>query len=300
MFFKIINRRYIRTRVVQFVYSNSILADDSDKNIQEFSNSIHNSLDLLYCSIDLIKEIRSHFLSIQTKKNSFKVIVDNSYFIFYSSIDIPKEKRSLIIDWGLNYNYIDDIKKRFVENNISVKNKSDKEDLNFFVSFFSDIICKSEILYDFIQDQNITWTDDIPIINTYIIHISKKIDVRSPSSFKIPYIDDYENEIIFGQKLISHVFDNRDKLKSYLDGRIPNWDIKRIAKIDLALIISAIAELIYFSDIPVKSSINEYIELSKEYSSPKSSVFINGVLDKISKDLTKDGTISKSGRGLIT
>ena len=68
MFFKIINRRYIRTRVVQFVYSNSILADDSDKNIQEFSNSIHNSLDLLYCSIDLIKEIRSHFLSIQTKK----------------------------------------------------------------------------------------------------------------------------------------------------------------------------------------------------------------------------------------
>ena len=89
-------------------------------------------------------------------------------------------------------------------------------------------------------------------------------------------------------------------MKSYLDGRIPNWDIKRIAKIDLALIISAIAELIYFSDIPIKSSINEYIEISKEYSSPKSSVFINGVLDKIIKDLTKDGTISKSGRGLIT
>ena len=100
--------------------------------------------------------------------------------------------------------------------------------------------------------------------------------------------------------MISQVFKNNNELKSFLDGRIPNWDTKRIAQIDLAIIISAIAELIYFPLIPVKVSINEYIEISKEYSSPKSCVFINGVLDKIIKDLTEDGTISKSGRGLIT
>ena len=76
MFFKIINRRYIRTRVVQFVYSNSILEDDFDKNILDFRNSISNSLDLLYCSIDLIKEIRDHFFSIQTTKQSFEIILD--------------------------------------------------------------------------------------------------------------------------------------------------------------------------------------------------------------------------------
>ena len=305
MFFKIINRRYIRTRVVQFVYSNSILADDSDKNMLEFRNSISNSLDLLYCSIDLIKEIRNHFISIQTKNKSFKIIVENSYFIFYSNLKIPKGKRGLAINWELNYNYIDDIKKRFFESDIFLKNisnekESDKDDLNFFISFFSEIVCNSEILYEFIQDQNITWTDDIPIINSYIIAISNEIDTKIKSSFKIPDINDYKEEIVFGEKLISQVFKNNNELKSFLDGRIPNWDTKRIAQIDLAIIISAIAELIYFPLIPVKVSINEYIEISKEYSSPKSCVFINGVLDKIIKDLTEDGTISKTGRGLIT
>ena len=134
----------------------------------------------------------------------------------------------------------------------------------------------------------------------YIIDISNEIETKIKSSFKIPDINDYKEEIVFGEKLISQVFKNKNELKSFLDGRIPNWDTKRIAQIDLAIIISAIAEFIYFPLIPVKVSINEYIEISKEYSSPKSSVFINGVLDKIIKDLTKDGTISKSGRGLIT
>ena len=224
---------------------------------------------------------------------------------FYSNLKIPKGKRGLTINWELNYNYIDDIKKRFFESEIFLKNisnekESDKDDLNFFISFFSEIVCNSEILYEFIQDQNITWTDDIPTINSYIIAISKEIDTKIKSSFKIPDINDYKEEIIFGEKLISQVFKNKNELKSFLDGRIPNWDTERIAQIDLAIIISAIAELIYFPLIPVKVSINEYIEISKEYSSPKSSVFINGVLDKIIKDLTEDGTISKSGRGLIT
>lgn len=299
MFFKIINRRYIRIRVIQFVYSNSVLEADLDKNMLDFRNSISNSLDLLYCSIDLIKEIRSHFTSIQTKKKSFKVILDNPYINFLSNLNIPT-KRGITINWKLNSNYINDIKKRFIEDEISGKNKSEKEDLNFFLYFFSEIIWSSEILYEFIQDENITWTDDIPTINSYIISIVKDLDINKKNTFKIPLINDYKDEILYGEKLIKQVFDNNDKLKSFLDGRIPNWDTKRIAQIDLAILISAIAELIYFPFIPVKVTINEYIEISKEYSSPKSSVFINGVLDKIIKDLTEDGTISKSGRGLIT
>jgi len=265
----------------------------------DFRNSISNSLDLLYCSIDLIKEIRDHLFSIQTTKQSFEIILENTYINFLCNLNIP-EKREMIINWESNSNYIDDIKKRFIENDISKKNIIDNEHLDSFIYFFSEIIWSSEILYDFIQDQNITWTDDIPIINSYIISIVKDLDVNKKNSFKIPNIKDYEEEITFGEKLIKQVFDKNNKLKSFLDGRIPNWDTKRIAQIDLAILISAIAELIYFPLIPVKVTINEYIEISKEYSSPKSSVFINGVLDKIIKDLTGDGTISKTGRGLIT
>ena len=299
MFFKIINRRYIRSRVIQFVYSDLILEDNIDKNILDFRKSVSDSLDLLYCSIDFIKEVKNHFFSIQTKKKSFEIILNNPYINFLSNIYIP-DKRGVTINWELNSNYIDDVKRRFIEKESSIKGKSDKEDLNFFIYFFSEIIWNSEILYEFIQDQNITWTDDIPIINSYIISIVKDLDLDKQSKFKLPEIKDYKEEIIFGEKLIKEVFDNKDKLKSYLDGRVPNWDTKRIAQIDLTILISAIAELIYFPLIPIKVTINEYIEISKEYSSPKSNVFINGVLDKIVKDLSEDGTISKTGRGLIT
>ena len=299
MFFKIINRRYIRTRVIQFVYSNLVLEDNSDRNILDFGNSLSNSLDLLYCSIDLIKEIRKHFLSNQTAKKTFQIILDNPYFNFLSDLNIPT-KRGITINWDLNSNYINDIKKRYIENEFPQKNKSKNKDLDFFIYFFSEIIWSSEILYEFIQDQNITWTDDIPMINSYIVSIAKEHDLNKKSMFKIPEVNNYKNEIVFGKKLIKQVFDNKDKLKSFLDGRIPNWDTERIAQIDLSILISAIAELIYFPLIPVKVTINEYIEISKEYSSPKSSVFINGVLDKIIKDLTDDGTILKTGRGLIT
>ncbi len=299
MFFKIINRRYIRSRVIQFVYSDLILDDNIDKNIIDFRKSVSDSLDLLYCSIDFIKEVKNHFLSIQTKKKSFEIILNNPYINFLSNIYIP-DKRGLTINWELNSNYIDDVKRRFIEKESSIKGKSDKEDLNFFIYFFSEIIWNSEILYEFIQDQNITWTDDIPIINSYIISIVKDLDLDKQSKFRLPEIKDYKEEIIFGEKLIKEVLDNKDKIKSYLDGRVPNWDTKRIAQIDLTILISAIAELIYFPLIPIKVTINEYIEISKEYSSPKSNVFINGVLDKIVKDLSEDGTISKTGRGLIT
>ena len=299
MFFKIINRRYIRSRVIQFVYSDLILEDNIDKNILDFRKSVSDSLDLLYCSIDFIKEVKNHFFSIQTKKKSFEIILNNPYINFLSNIYIP-DKRGLTINWELNSNYIDDVKRRFIERESSIKGKYDKGDLDFFIYFFSEIIWNSEILYEFIQDQNITWTDDIPIINSYIISIVKDLDLDKQSKFRLPEIKDYKEEIIFGEKLIKEVFDNKDKLKSYLDGRVPNWDTKRIAQIDLTILISAIAELIYFPLIPIKVTINEYIEISKEYSSPKSNVFINGVLDKIVKDLSEDGTISKTGRGLIT
>ena len=92
----------------------------------------------------------------------------------------------------------------------------------------------------------------------------------------------------------------RDRLKNHLIGRTPNWDSERIAKIDYAILLTSIAELLYFPSIPPKVTINEYIEIAKEFSSPSSGKFINGVIDKLIKDLTEKGLIVKTGRGLIS
>ena len=105
---------------------------------------------------------------------------------------------------------------------------------------------------------------------------------------------------MFGQELFDYVIANYDNLKLKIEGRTPNWDSDRIARIDYVILITAIAELIYFSSIPTKVSINEFIDIAKDFSTPSSGKFVNGVLDKIAKDLIGQGLIVKSGRGLIT
>ena len=109
-----------------------------------------------------------------------------------------------------------------------------------------------------------------------------------------------EDEIEFGQELLNQVVKEYDYLKEHLVGRTPNWESDRIAKIDYIILITSIAELIYFPSIPTKVSLNEYIEIAKEFSSPSSGKFVNGVIDNIVKDLTNKGLIVKKGRGLIS
>ena len=94
--------------------------------------------------------------------------------------------------------------------------------------------------------------------------------------------------------------ENFDYLKSNIEGRTPNWDSERIAQIDYIILITSIAELIYFQTIPIKVTINEYIEIVKEFSTPVSGKFVNGVIDSVVKDFIKQGLIVKTGRGLIT
>jgi N utilization substance protein B len=98
---------------------------------------------------------------------------------------------------------------------------------------------------------------------------------------------------------LEKVISKEEELQKELEGRTPNWDNDRIATLDAILIKMAIAELIYFPSIPTKVTMNEYIEISKDYSTPKSNVFINGILDKVIKDLEASNRIKKSGRGLI-
>ena len=298
-----LNRRHIRSMVIQSIYSNSVELLDHSTLKTHISKSSTTTLDLLYCMIDFIKEINIHFNNIESKNFSCSFVSQNPYFFFFNKLNQKSFRRKHIINWDLNLNYIIDLQSDFIELNkkyLDLNNDDDESKLSFFIESYSGIIAESNMLYEFLEDQNINWVNDFPYVNSFILKNIEKIDIQNTNSFHLPSLFDYQDEIEFGQDLFNNILANNEGLKNHLIGRTPNWDSERIAKIDYAILITSIAELLYFPSIPPKVTINEYIEIAKEFSSPSSGKFINGVIDKLIKDLTEKGLIVKSGRGLIS
>ena len=298
-----LNRRHIRTKVIQSIYSNSVELLDHSTLKTYITKSSTTTLDLLYCMIDFIKEINIHFNNIESKKFSCSFVSQNPYFFFFNKLNQKSFKRKHIINWDLNLNYIMDLQSDFIELNkkyLELNKDDDESKLSFFIESYSGVIAESNMLYEFLEDQNINWVNDFPYVNSFILKNIEKIDIQNTNSFHLPSLFDYQDEVEFGQGLFNNILTNNEELKNHLIGRTPNWDSERIAKIDYAILLTSIAELLYFPSIPPKVTINEYIEIAKEFSSPSSGKFINGVIDKLIKDLTEKGLIVKTGRGLIS
>ena len=295
-----LNRRHIRTLVIQSVYSNSIELIDSKSLKTYISKSSSTSLDLLYCMIDLIKEINIHFNNLESKKFSCPFISKNPYFFFFNKLNPKSFKRNNIINWDLNLNYVIDLQEDLILLNKKYIDSNSEDNLGFFIDAYSNIIAQSNLLHDFFEDQNINWVNDLPYVNSFILNNIEKVDVQNIESFSLPSLFDYQDEIKFGQELLNQVVKEYDNLKDHLSGRTPNWESDRIARIDYIILITSTAELLYFPSIPTKVTLNEYIEIAKEFSSPSSGKFVNGVIDNIVKDLTSKGLIVKKGRGLIS
>ena len=295
-----LNRRHIRTLVIQSVYSNSIELIDSKSLKTYISKSSSTSLDLLYCMIDLIKEINIHFNNLESKKFSCSFISKNPYFFFFNKLNPKSFKRNNIINWDLNLNYILELQENLISLNKKYIDSNSEDNLGFFIDAYSNIIAQSNLLHDFFEDQNINWVNDLPYVNSFILNNIEKVDIQNLDSFSLPSLFDYQDEINFGQELLNHVVKEYDSLKNHLSGRTPNWESDRIARIDYIILITSTAELLYFPSIPTKVTLNEYIEIAKEFSSPSSGKFVNGVIDNIVKDLTNKGLIVKKGRGLIS
>ena len=298
-----LNRRHIRTKVIQSIYSNSVELLDHSTLKTYITKSSTTTLDLLYCMIDFIKEINIHFNNIESKKFSCSFVSQNPYFFFFNKLNQKSFKRKHIINWDLHLNYIMDLQSDFIELNkkyLELNKDDDESKLSFFIESYSGIIAESNMLYEFLEDQNINWVNDFPYVNSFILKNIEKIDIQNTNSFQLPSLFDYQDEVEFGQDLFNNILTNNEELKNHLIGRTPNWDSERIAKIDYAILLTSIAELLYFPSIPPKVTINEYIEIAKEFSSPSSGKFINGVIDKLIKDLTEKGLIVKTGRGLIS
>ena len=207
------------------------------------------------------------------------------------------------INWEVDYKYVTMIYNEFINTDlfkdyISSDDNSFDSDRKLIYNLCKDIIMPNEKFQEFLEEKNIFWMDDFPLVNTMILKFIKNSTVKSFD--KNFYFKLYSNssDKKYSNDLANLSLRNFKKNNGLINKYVSNWDVDRIAKIDLVILNLAITEIIDFKLIPVKVSLNEFIEISKDYSTEKSSFFINGILDKLVKDLLEKKSIIKEGRGL--
>ena len=182
---------------------------------------------------------------------------------------------------------------------MSSESFSYNKDRQFIVDLFKEVIAPNEKLYNYLEDRNLTWIDDLPVVTTVLVKLLGKSKQDNNKDYFTQQLFKDKEDKAFGLKLLKQTIENLDPYTEEISLKTKNWDKDRIADIDFVLLQMAICEFHEFPSIPTKVSINEYIEIAKEYSTPKSNVFINGVLDKIVKEYHETKTLNKSGRGLM-
>ena len=292
-------------------------SDNLQKEEKFLFYSIENILDLYLIMLSSMIEIRDKeqlYLDKSAKKHlaTPQERNPNTKFVRNALVDMLSESRSLNIalehrkinNWKQNDDYIlimlSEIRNSDLYNEyMSTTETTFEQDRQFVIDMFMELIAPNEKLYEYLEDNKLTWVDDIPLVNTQIVKQLRQIKPDSPHSFAVPelYKDDEDRD--FAKELFRKTVLNESELaKEYID-KTPNWDTERIAEIDTIILKMAICEFLKFPSIPVKVTINEYLEIAKEYSTPKSSIFINGILDNLVKEFQAAKKLNKTGRGLM-
>jgi N utilization substance protein B len=292
-------------------------ADDTKKNEKFLMQSMENMYNLYLLILSLLVEVQGKAEDYQKKlqqkhlatledRNPNKKFVNNELLLMLknnSSLKEALESRK-IRNWELDDEYVEVIFRALIESELykdymATKTSTFREDKQFVVDMFKEIVAPNEKLYDYLEDKNMTWLDDLPVINTTIVKLLRKTNPTTIQSHFVPMLFRDEEDREFGIDLLKKTVLNQSSLSKEIEGKTANWDKDRIANIDFVLLQMAICEFQKFPSIPVKVTINEYLEIAKEYSTPKSSVFINGILDKLVKEYSDKGTLNKAGRGLM-
>lgn len=314
-----LTRRHVRVKVMQSVYAITRSNDDSLEKQQKFLKfSIENTYALYLLMLSLLKEI--HALAkeqVKLSSNSYltnttdnypdkEKFINNRFLQLIADNSSFKEEleRRKLDNWYLNDEYVKLLYKEIVQSDVykvymNKEGSSFDEDKQLILELYKNIIAPNDKIYEYFEDDKLTWIDDIPLVNTFILKLFKKVKPNVLESYFLPELVKDQDDIVFANRLLTKTLLNNEALVKEIQDKTPNWDKDRIADIDAILLKMAITELLHFPSIPERVTMNEYLELAKEYSTPKSSTFINGILDKLVKEYQKDGKLNKIGRGLL-
>ena len=311
-----LNRRHIRIKVLQAFYaffqSNN---EDVLKGEKELFHSIEKIYDLYVFILMLFPSLkRQALIQIEEAKRSEYLRQDihilKTGFIDNQLVDIIEQSKVLQkISKDRKINWEGDVendltKKIFKEvyqtdnykNLLQSESNSFNDDKDALVQLYKKEICNLEKLHHFFDEKSIYWQDDLDHVSSMILKTLKSITENQELEI-LPLWK--EDEYEFTQNLFRKAVLQKEENDALLQTYSKNWEKERLATMDSLLMNLAMTEALEFSSIPIKVTLNEYIEISKFYSTPKSNSFINGILDRIFEDYKKDGKLVKRGRGLI-
>jgi len=291
-----------------------------DANLRSFEKKLANSIDETYDLYLYYLLLLIEFKSIAEQKiedsksklrpdekdlNPSLIFVENPLLV---SLTENQELKKLLakrsISWSSEMDLVrtlfnkirsSDFYNQYIENK-----KSDlQSDASFIVKLFKDFVVNDELLLSYLEEKSIYWIEDVDLVASMIIKSFKRSKETDGRIVILPLFKEEKEERSFYKNLFHNAIINKDEIDKIIRDHTKNWDIERIALMDILLMRLAVAEVTSFSTIPVKVTLNEYIELAKQYSTNKSNFFINGILDQSFSDLKSEGKIKKIGRGLI-
>jgi transcription antitermination protein NusB len=312
-----ISRRLLRIKALMALYAFNRREDDNLTQAEtELMFSIGKSYDLYHYLLLLVLEVADiagekidqalqkrmpspedlnpkrrfidNQLIAQLRKNlAFKAYISSKKLSWVNNAHIPRLLYNKMIVWEVYEEYM------------ALEHNNYLSDKKFTINLIIELFSKSEDLHSNLEEQSIYWNDDMEYISSMVEKTLKKF--KADSGEKTPLMPLFKNDedeefvkILF-RKAILH----SKKCSELIDKNTTNWEVDRIALMDILVMQLAITEILEFPEIPVKVTLNEYIEIAKYYCTSKSSTFVNGILDNIVKEIRDEGLFNKFGRGLV-
>ena len=310
-----ISRRLIRIKVFKVLFSRISSGSSSFLAIEkELLLSCDKTLELYYFILSLplaLKYVAEQKIEAGLKKHqpTLEEINPNMKFVENKLILLLEndyELRGFCSKRGLNwFDYLPFVKKlyktvsetSYFETYMSSQSSSLDEDIKLVCAILENELDECAELESILEDSNLYWIDDLAFV---INIITKKLySVRKDEVLSHPTVFLKDEDKDYALRLLNVSMIRYDEYIELMSKYVINWETDRLAAIDILLIVMGIAEAVSFPNIPIKVTINEFVELSKFYSTPNSKVFVNGMLDKILLALQEEGIIEKSGRGLV-
>lgn len=316
----LLHRRQIRIKTLQNFYSyhshdnmsvnDGVMAlmDNMEASYDLYLLLLDSLLELRQVAINEIDKLQLKRIQSEEDKNPNRRFVDNKILRLLDECQDFKVKReSRGISWGVEEGnnffvkiYQDLKKSEYYQEYITNSKQTWGQDMKFVHRVFKDYLVNNDVLQENLEEQNMCFMDDLDMVAISVLKTVESFKISEGSFNKLMRLyKDEDADIDFAKTLYREAAKNQDLVKELVDKLASNWEWDRIAVMDRLLLQLGIAEAKSFPQIPIKVSLNEYVEIAKEYSTKNSAVFVNGVLDKSLKELQHKGEIVKTGRGLI-